>query len=297
VSEFGECRECVTRKKDQSEKELHQCSYCGISFCVEHFEPKPAFIPDFGLYSKYPEIWKAIEEEIKVEGKHPCIQFTDHWFEEKDRELKLQRKLLMEWLDKSKAYRRIPMKEGPMKKLKLGDCPFCFSSNSKTLAYNEKTMTFQCNRCGHEWAQEKAFPYRIIEKEEISDISKAETGKVRKIVVGIVVGFLKVLAFSIFTIATMLPTILYLVMMTLPEYQSTLALLYVFRPDFIFWRIVSNLGYLIAWVVVVYKVLRKRGKWWYYLILLGFGLWNWWTLLRDIWWFELFKGLFKAIGA
>lgn len=181
---YGTCRECIVRDRDHSEKQLHKCSYCRESFCVEHLEPKPVYIRDYGLYSKYPEFWIAIQKEIEVEGRHPCFQFTKKWVKEKDQELRLQKKLLMDWLDRSKTYRpvgtphlekelkaeiaRMPpeVKRGippkPPRPLKLGECPECGSTDSKMEDYDAKTISYICNRCSHTWTQSKASPHKII---------------------------------------------------------------------------------------------------------------------------------------
>jgi len=182
-SKLGECRECITRRKDSSKKQLQECPYCEESFCEDHSEPKPVFIRDFSLYLKYPDVWVAIQEEIKVEGKHPCFQFTDKWIEEKDRELKLERELLMEWLDKSKPHRpsphldeelrgeitraprevqELPPKPLQPKLLRLGECPECGSTDSKMEDYDAKTISYICNKCSHMWTQSKAYPHEIV---------------------------------------------------------------------------------------------------------------------------------------
>jgi hypothetical protein len=99
----------------------------------------------------------------------------------------------------------------------------------------------------------------------------------------VVVGFIKFLFFSIFTVATGLPFLFYSVMLTLPEYLSTLELIYLFNHiGLLFWVIIPNLAYVIIWFFTIYSILRNRAKRWYHLLLLILGLWSWWGLLRVI---------------
>jgi len=45
---------------------------------------------------------------------------------------------------------------------KLGICPKCSSSLGKLTDYDAKTATFKCKKCGHRYAQLKAFPHKYI---------------------------------------------------------------------------------------------------------------------------------------
>ncbi len=99
----------------------------------------------------------------------------------------------------------------------------------------------------------------------------------------IIFKFSKFVGFSIFTIITGLPLVLYLYMATVPAFASTLNLIYYFDGSGLFWYIiVPNIGYVIMWFITVSNILRGRAKWWYYLILLIFGIVNWWEFFRVI---------------
>jgi len=120
-----------------------------------------------------------------------------------------------------------------------------------------------------------------LKKERRRNIKK----KVRKAFVG----FLNVLAFSIFTIATMLPTIIYFCMFYF--YPREMAGLEFLLGSIFLWKVViPNLGYLVTWIIVVYKKLRKQSKWWHYLILLALGSWNWLCLLSIFQVTSIFSG-------
>jgi len=101
-----------------------------------------------------------------------------------------------------------------------------------------------------------------------------------------VFAFLKFVGFSVFTFITGLPLMMYLCLITVPEFASTLGtlgLLYTFRGEWFLWYIlIPNLGYAVMWFFTVYKILRHRAEWWYHLVLLIFGLWSWWGLSRVI---------------
>lgn len=107
-------------------------------------------------------------------------------------------------------------------------------------------------------------------------------------------GFLKFIAFSIFTIATGLPLLLYTYMIRSPTFLATLNAIYIFNGSGFLWYIlIPNLGYVVVWFITVYNLLRGRAKWWYYLILLIFGLRSWWGLSRVILMQNLFGEFFK----
>lgn len=284
MSELGECRECVTRKKDHSEKELNKCSYCEKSFCAEHMDAKHVHIPSFKATHKYARLVSAMKRDWERDGGHPCFQYS-YTYSDQARAWEIKRALDRMTGGVSQRCEVCGREDILLFRCNYCDKIFCVDHHlpeTHNCVSQPKMPAPYIKARLDGWSKDAYASQALDELERLKNVdvrqsfpSKSRVRKVRKIIVG----FLKVLAFSIFTIATMLPTILYLVMMTLHH--------------FLLWGIIiPNLGYLIAWVVVVYKVLRKRGKWWYYLILLGFGLWNWWNLLKAIWWFEFFRGIF-----
>jgi len=103
---YGECVECLVRHKDPSEKELHQCSYCERTFCLEHSEPKLVHIPNFDSIIKDSES-KALEmifkREYSIEGNHPCFQYTMAIFDEMKLQEQMRERLIKEAIDRMMA--------------------------------------------------------------------------------------------------------------------------------------------------------------------------------------------------
>ena len=90
------------------------------------------------------------------------------------------------------------------------------------------------------------------------------------------------LGFSIFTIMTAIPSVMYAYSLTVPEMGEIIDFLYVFSPSTLLQYLIPNLTYFVMWFFIVYKLLRKRCVWWYHLILLCVSLINWWSLGRLI---------------
>ncbi len=81
MSEFGECRECITRNRDHSKKELHECLHCKGSFCVEHVDAKCVHIPYLKADSKYAKLVSSMRQDWEIKGGHPYFQYTYAYFE------------------------------------------------------------------------------------------------------------------------------------------------------------------------------------------------------------------------
>ena len=113
------------------------------------------------------------------------------------------------------------------------------------------------------------------------EIRYRRTPRFKPITTGLI-NILKFIGFSIFTIITAIPSIMYIYLLTVPEMSEIIGFLYVFSPSTLLQYIIPNLAYFILWFFIVYKILRKRCVWWYHLILLCVSLINWWSLGRLI---------------
>lgn len=92
---------------------------------------------------------------------------------------------------------------------------------------------------------------------------------------------IKFICFTIFTLATALPSVAYVTLLLHPEMANVINMMVAFWGDaFLFRYVVPNLIYFVSWAIVVYKIIKGRCKWWYHGILMGVGIWNWWTLIR-----------------
>ena len=132
-------------------------------------------------------------------------------------------------------------------------------------------------------------------REERREIRYGKTSRLSTIKKAIMY-FLKFLGFSIFTIITALPSILYIYLLTVPEMGEIISFFYVFAPNTLLQYIIPNLAYFIVLFFIVYKILRKRCVWWYHLILLGISFINWWTIGRLIAVSNLLNQLFAGIS-
>jgi len=93
---------------------------------------------------------------------------------------------------------------------------------------------------------------------------------------------MKFLGFLLFTAVTALPTVMYIILLTVPDMRDIIDFLYIFAPNTLLQYIIPNLVYFIVWFFIVYKILRKKCVWWYHLILLCISLINWWSMGRLI---------------
>lgn len=94
---------------------------------------------------------------------------------------------------------------------------------------------------------------------------------------------IKFIVFLIFSILTLAPTILYILSLLVPEAVDFINFIILLAPDALLFKyIIPNLGCFVIWIFIVYRIMQKKCKWWYYAILLGISMWNWWTLYRLI---------------
>jgi len=164
-------------------------------------------------------------------------------------------------------------------------------------------LTFHCNYCGGYFCAEHRLPERhncakLLKKAQwfakpskptlhaVPSATAYSFSKSRFTLHSLkktVFALLKFVGFSVFTLITGLPLVMYLYLITVPEFASSLGLIYLFKGNGFLWYIViPNLGYVVMWFFTVYKILRGRAEWWYHLVLLIFGLWSWWGLFRVI---------------
>jgi len=181
----------------------------------------------------------------------------------------------------------------------------------------ELDLYFKCNYCGGLFCAEHHLPenhdcpnkpkspppyikealyrarvYDLREPKE-SFYLKSKKRKLKRIAVG----FIKVLAFLVFTFATALPTILYAYLLFMPEMKNVLGFLFFFAGTTLFVQyILPNILYLVVWLFVVISALRHKCKWWYHLILLLISLWNWYSLIRLSAIAQFLKSMLGAFG-
>lgn len=138
-------------------------------------------------------------------------------------------------------------------------------------------------------------PYEALIKKSHLDKKHYQKESILHLLKKFSLDFLKFITFSIFTIITGLPLLMYLSALSDPNFRSTSGLLYLFNLNEMLWYvIIPNLSYVITWVIVVYKILRGGAKWWYHLVLLIFGLWNWWGLSESMLTYTFLKPLFQG---
>lgn len=79
----GICPQCAING-DHTEKPLQQCPYCGKLYCHKHV--KPHLVMTFAAYQSYVRLYSDIAEQIKQEWRsedgHPCIQYTQQFWQE-----------------------------------------------------------------------------------------------------------------------------------------------------------------------------------------------------------------------
>lgn len=127
----------------------------------------------------------------------------------------------------------------------------------------------------------------------LPELKKNQTKEKELKVKKVVAMALKIVGFCLFTAATILPTILYAYTLFSPEGKAALGFLFlVAGREFFFQYIAPNVGYLAGWVFVVVSALRRRCKWYYHVILLLIGVWNWYTIIRLAFIGQFFKGIF-----
>ena len=100
----GICPECKVRNRDDSEKELFRCPFCGREFCSYHLNPKLAFFSArFKLSAiKDAEYREQLRKELEKENAHPCVPYTIKRLNELDQKRRLRLERISEFLDKSK---------------------------------------------------------------------------------------------------------------------------------------------------------------------------------------------------
>jgi hypothetical protein len=94
---------------------------------------------------------------------------------------------------------------------------------------------------------------------------------------------IKLIGFIIFTAITVFPSFIYVYILTIPESKDVIDIVLLFAPNILLFQyIVPNLSYFGFWIFTVYKISKRRCKWWYHVILLIISSVNWWTLIRLI---------------
>ena len=121
------CPECSVRDKDSSEKTVYRCQYCERYFCFKHFDPKLAVFRDFKGRIKDKRLRHMIEEDWKRKDGHPDWSYTLARLKEYDIEKRIDRKIIEDMLNRSKAYGR----KKPRKQVREGDFYFIKEDKAK----------------------------------------------------------------------------------------------------------------------------------------------------------------------
>jgi len=98
--EYDECRECVTKIRDHSKKEVYECPYCRIRFCMDHSKPKLVHIPNFGSIIKDKVLESKFRHDYSIDGNHPCFQYTMAIFDEMTLQDQIKERLIKEAIDR-----------------------------------------------------------------------------------------------------------------------------------------------------------------------------------------------------
>ena len=151
------CPECKVREEDSSKKKLYQCQLCERWFCEKHLEPKLAVFRDLESIIKDPVWREEVEKDWGRDDGHPDYEYTKERFDELKVEEEKIRKEIEDFLNKSKAYRKIiPRKQIPEEirypaTEKRPICPSCGSERAMTTAYREEFEAFECLDCHSTW--------------------------------------------------------------------------------------------------------------------------------------------------
>ena len=176
-SRMDECVECCVRAKDSSKKPVYQCHFCERWFCEKHIDARMAFLKNWKLIDKNPEVRALYYTEMQREDGHPDFAYTRMKFMELDFEEKERNTLISQALDEMNDYYKKSQNErdrirftrhilDKMNEDKIGLCPKCHFHRSEMIAFDAETMTFECHHCWHKWTQSKSEPYEIIETEK-----------------------------------------------------------------------------------------------------------------------------------
>lgn len=136
---FDVCPECKVREGDSSKKTLYKCSYCKRWFCFRHFDAKLAVFKDFKATIKDKLLKDMIEEDWKRTDGHPDYPYTVDRLKEHDIEKEIDRKIIEDMLNRSKAYR----KRKPKKRKKEGDFYFIKESETRRKKSKSKVRTIR----------------------------------------------------------------------------------------------------------------------------------------------------------
>lgn len=161
MAKLGECRECVVRESDHSEKRLYRCKFCGIRFCHRHSKPRLAYIPT--LKRSRDSAWEKLLDEQPKDGRgHPDFQYT----RERLATLEIEEREILNGISRFIDAKKYPDYPADFKKKPFVDyptvktsrstrerCPKCGSSSIGTLGFDKKNESLQCRKCGYSWEQ------------------------------------------------------------------------------------------------------------------------------------------------
>jgi hypothetical protein len=123
----GICPECKVRESDSSKKTLYQCRFCERWFCFRHLDQKLAVFRDFKKPIKDRRLQDMIEEDWKRRDGHPDFQYTLDRLKEYEVEKRIDRKIIIDLLNRSKAYG----KRKPKKRIREGELYFVKEDEDK----------------------------------------------------------------------------------------------------------------------------------------------------------------------
>lgn len=101
--------------------------------------------------------------------------------------------------------------------------------------------------------------------------------KTRRVHASLLIKILKVIAFSAYTVLTIMP--IFFNIYVLFNYPKIISLYWIFSPYTLLAYIIVILFYPTFWLYAVNKIVRKRGVWWYHLLLLIISLANVWVFM------------------